>query len=64
MATVEVEPGAHNDGWLYIHGEGSFRLTATSDEKPNLSFGNDFTGVENIEDNVIIFLDHTIRCKK
>ncbi len=51
VATVEVEPGAYNDGWVYIHSEGSFRLTATSKEKPHLSFGKDFTAVENISDD-------------
>ncbi len=51
VATVEVEPGAYNDGWLYIHDEGSFRITATSEEKPGLSSGKNFTGVENIEDD-------------
>ncbi|MFP4664259.1 MAG: hypothetical protein ACLFM1_07500 [Bacteroidales bacterium] len=51
VATVEVEPGAYNDGWVYIHDEGSFRLTATSEEDPNVSFGKDFTGVENPADD-------------
>ena len=51
VATVEVEPGADNDGWVYIHEAGSFRLTATSEENPSLSSGKDFTAVENIEDD-------------
>jgi len=51
VATVEVEPGAYNDGWVYIHAPGSFRLTATSEEKPNLSFGRDFTAVESVSDD-------------
>lgn len=51
VATVEVEPGAHNDGWLYVHGEGSFRITATSEDDPNVSSGRNFTGVETIADD-------------
>ncbi|MGM0566078.1 MAG: hypothetical protein ACQESX_04885 [Bacteroidota bacterium] len=51
IATVEVEPGAYNDGYVYIHGPGSFRLTATSEEKPNLTFGKDFTAVESVSDD-------------
>lgn len=51
IATVEVEPGAYNDGWLYIHAPGSFRISATSEEKPNLTFGKDFTAVESVSDD-------------
>lgn len=51
IATVEVEPGAYNDGWIYIHAPGSFRITATSEEKPNLTFGKDFTAVESVSDD-------------
>ncbi len=51
IATVEVEPGASNDGWVYIHAPGSFRISATSEEKPNLTFGQDFTAVESVSDD-------------
>jgi|AntRauTorckE6833_2_1112554.scaffolds.fasta_scaffold18838_1 hypothetical protein len=50
VVNIEVEPGAHNDGYVYIHEEGSATLTATSEES-GLVRNFNITGVESPEDN-------------